>query len=85
MNKTLEILRKLRPAGGWVLTGEDFDSIQWIEAIPISQIDYAKELLTIEDFVISKNLSEVEAISTAKAALLKRLGITADEAALLLS
>jgi len=84
VNKTLEILRKLRPEGGWILTGEDFNSVQWVGIKPITNAEYSKELLTIEDYVISKEQNDIEAKATAKAELLAKLGITAEEAALLL-
>ena len=76
-----DILKKLIPTGGWVITGEDFSSIIYDDGVsPITKKqfdDAAKEInATLE--------SQAALKATAKAALLERLGITSEEAALLL-
>lgn len=76
-----EILQKLIPAGGWVITGEDFASIIYDEGVkPITKKQFDD---TAKDIDANKEIEEA-AKATAKAALLQRLGITAEEAALLL-
>ena len=84
MNKSLEILRKLRPEGGWILTGDDFDGIQWVSCKPILKKDFQNELATIEDFVNSKIEIEAKAKAAARQAIADRLGLTADELQVLL-
>ena len=38
--KTLE---SLRPDGGWIIYGDDFDSILWISCEPVNKEDFSKE------------------------------------------
>lgn len=76
-----DILKKLIPAGGWVISGEDFASIIYDDGVnPITKKqfdDAAKEIdATVE--------AQADSKAAAKTALLDRLGITAEEAALLL-
>lgn len=72
----------LIPTGGWVIVAEDFDSIRYddgVSAITKKQFDDAfKQVEKAEADKIAADLA-------AKNALLEKLGITADEAKLLLS
>jgi hypothetical protein len=76
-----EVLRMLCPQGGWVIYGDDFDSIIWDDDQP---------RCTKDDFVAGFAQHDAwKAEQKAKAqadkdALLAKLGITADEAKLLL-
>ena len=77
-----EVLRTIRPNGGWAISGEDYESLFY---------DATCEPITREEFDTALKRypawkAEQEAAKAAdKAALLERLGITADEAKLLLS
>jgi hypothetical protein len=35
-----DVLQMLLPQGGWVMTGNDYDGIQFIEATPISKEEF---------------------------------------------
>ena len=77
MNKSIEILTILRPNGGWTIQGDDFNTIQYFDnCVP----------LTEEEIANGENLLSIKAIEkeATRAAILDRLGLTADEAALLL-
>ena len=76
-----EVLSMLIPTGGWVIYGNDYENIQFIEAEPITKAEFEAGFSKVD------TLKAAEATKKAadKAALLERLGITADEAALLLS
>jgi hypothetical protein len=76
-----EVLNMLLPNGGWVISGDDYDGITFIEATPITEAEFKAGFSKVTAFK-EKQSNEKTA---AKAALLERLGITADEAALLLS
>lgn len=81
MAKAVDILEYLIPAGGWTIVGDDFDSITYDEGVtPVTkkQFDDAAKVVT------ERKASDAAERAAAKAALLERLGITADEAALLL-
>jgi hypothetical protein len=73
-------LSVLKPNAEWVLRGDDYSKIEWLsdneEKPTLEQV-----ISQIENPIISP---EVEAKATARAAILDRLGITAEEAAILL-
>jgi predicted Ser/Thr protein kinase len=80
--KAAKALEILRPDGGWVIVGDDFDSIfydEGVEPITKKQFDDAMEIAE------QTNASEIKANAEAKAALLDRLGISEDEARLLIN
>jgi hypothetical protein len=76
-------IKKLKPKAEWSFSNNDYSTINWIvlegQAPTQAEIDEAIEQVKADEAqaVIDK--------ATAKAALLDRLGITEDEAKLLLS
>jgi len=81
MNKTSDVLTMLIPGGGWVLVGDSWEGVQFVEATPITKEEFDKAVAQYDAWK-----AEQEAKAAAdKAALLAKLGITADEAKLLLS
>ena len=81
MAKGGEVLTMLCPEKEWVISGDDYNSIQWIKGDPITKAQFEAGF---EQF--DKWKAEQDAAKTAeKAALLAKLGISADEAKLLLS
>ena len=81
MQKGAEVLSMLCPDSEWVISGDDFDSIQWIKGEPITKAQFEAGLAKYD---VLKAEQEAKAEAD-KAALLAKLGITADEAKLLLS
>lgn len=82
MAKASEVMNMLIPTGGWVIYGNDFDSIVYDKGVtPITKKQFDDGFAQFDAWRLAQDLAAV----TAKAALLERLGITADEAALLLS
>ena len=76
-----EVLGMLRPEGGWVISGDNFSSIQWISCDALTQKEFGDGFAAYDAWK-----AEQEAAKAAeKAALLNRLGITEAEACLLLS
>jgi len=76
-----DVLGMLIPTGGWVISGDDFDGITFIEATPITKFDFEAGFAKYDAWK-----AEQDAKAAAdKAALLAKLGITADEAKMLLS
>lgn len=75
-------IRKLKPDSEFTISNEDYSTIIWHvlegQAPTQAQIDAA-----IDQVKADEAQAEIE-MSSAKAALLERLGITADEAKLLL-
>jgi hypothetical protein len=76
-----DVLNMLIPNGGWVISGEEFAGIQFIECDPITEEQFLAGFAKADKFMAD----QVKAQKAAKAALLTKLGITADEATLLLS
>ena len=75
-----EVLEMLLPQGGWIITGNNYDGIEFIGAISITREQFEDGFAKVDAWK-----AKAEAERTAeKSALLAKLGITADEARLLL-
>ena len=83
MSYLAKAIYKLKPTAEFSFTDEDYSTIKWdvLEGNEPTkkQIDDAIKAVKAEE------ANQIEANATAKAALLDRLGITEDEAKLLLS
>jgi hypothetical protein len=77
-----DVLGMLIPTGGWVIYGDDFDSIRYDDDVkPITKKQFDDGFAQYDAW-----RAEQDALKAAnKNALLDRLGITEDEAKLLLS
>ena len=80
MTTGAEVLAMLLPQGGWAISGDDYEGITFIEAEPITKKQFTEGFAS---YALHKKNKD-EAAATQKAALLARLGITADEAKLLI-
>jgi hypothetical protein len=76
-----DVLMMLCPNTEWVISGDDFDSIQWIKGEAITKAEFEAGFAKVNAW---KAEQDAKAIAD-KAALLAKLGITAAEAKLLLS
>jgi len=65
----------------WLISGDDFDSIQWIKGKPITKAQFQAGFAQYDAW---KAQQDTKAAAD-KAALLAKLGISEDEAKLLLS
>lgn len=83
MAKLAEAINLYNPKAQWTLLGDDYDTLDW------HSVDIAKptkaELENLLSQVDSHKAQEEAKAEADKAALLTKLGITADEAKLLLS
>ena len=75
-----EVLSMLCPTTEWVITADDFDSIQWIKGEPISKAEFEAGFAQYDAWKAEQDSAK----AAQKAALLDRLGISEDEARLLL-
>ena len=75
------VLSMLIPTGGWVILGEDYEGIEFIEATPITKAQFEAGFAQYDAWKAEQDSKA----AADKSALLARLGITADEAKLLLS
>ena len=81
MAKGYEVLEYLIPTGGWVIVGDDWEGVQFIEAKPITKAQFEAGFAKVDAWKIE----QVALKAAEKSALLTKLGITEDEAKLLLS
>ena len=75
------VLEYLLPNGGWIITGNDYEGIQFLECEPITKAQFQAGFAQYEAWKVEQDAKA----ASDKAALLAKLGITADEAKLLLS
>lgn len=77
-----DVLTMLIPTGGWVIYGDDFDSIRYDEGVvPVTKAAFTAGFAQADAWLAE----QLAAKATEKTALLAKLGITDDEAKLLLS
>jgi hypothetical protein len=82
MAKGGDVLEMLIPTGGWVIVGDDFDSIRYDEGVtPITKKQFDDGFAAYDSWKAAKQAE----IQTRKTAILDRLGITSEEASILLS
>jgi hypothetical protein len=75
-----EVLQMLIPNGGWVIVGDDWEKVEFIEALPITKAQFEAGFAKYDTWKAKEDLAK----ATTKAELLAKLGITAEEAQLLL-
>lgn len=78
MARGMDVLRMLCPDGGWVIYGDDFDSIQWINCQPVTKEEFEDGFAQYDAW---KAQAEAEAIAkkAAAEAKLAALGLTAED------
>ncbi len=81
MAKGDQVLTFLIPNGGWCISGDDYEGIQFLDCEPISKAEFEAGFAQYDAW----KAEEDSAKATQKAALLDRLGITEEEAKLLLA
>lgn len=80
MAKGGEVLSMLCPDKEWAITADDYDSIQWIKGEPINKAEFEAGFAKYDAWKAEQDAVQ----ASARTALLAKLGITADEARLLL-
>jgi hypothetical protein len=81
MSKSSDVLKMLIPQGGWITNGNEYEGITFLECEPITKAQFEAGFAQYDSWKAEQD-AKAEAD---KAALLARLGMTADEAKLLLS
>jgi len=76
-----DVLSMLIPQGGYILVGNDYTGIQFLECEPITKSQFDAGFAEYDAWKAEQDAKS----ASNKTALLAKLGITADEAALLLS
>jgi hypothetical protein len=82
MAKGGEVLEMLIPSGGWVISGDDFDSIRYDDGVkPITKKQFQDAFAEVDAW----KAKEEAARATRKTEILTRLGITDEEAKIVLA
>jgi hypothetical protein len=76
-----EVLTMLIPTGGWIVRGNDWEGVEFLECEPITKKQFTDGFAQYDTWKAEQDAAKTQA----KADLLARLGITEDEARLLLS
>jgi hypothetical protein len=79
--KANEVLEYIKPEGGWATYGDKYEDIVFVSCESISKEEFEAAAKDAEKEIKAK----AKAKADAKSALLEKLGITAEEAVLLLS
>ena len=75
MANSTQVLEMLIPAGGWYISGDDYEGIQFLECEPITKAQFEAGFAQYDAWKAEQDA----AVAADKAALLAKLGITADE------
>jgi hypothetical protein len=70
-----EVLSMLLPNGGWYISGDDYEGIQFLECEPITKAQYDEGFTQYDAWKAEQDAAKAQA----KAALLERLGLTQEE------
>jgi hypothetical protein len=76
-----EVLTMLIPSGGWIITGDAYEGIEFVECEPITKAQFEAGFAQYDTWKAEQDLAK----AAQKAAVLDRLGITEEEAKLLLA
>ena len=76
-----EVLNMLIPNGGWTITGYDWEGVKFHECEPITKKQFTDGFAQFDAWKAKQDADK----ASAKSALLAKIGITEDEAKLLLS
>jgi len=79
MAKGGEVLSMLCPAGGWIITGDDFDGITWVDERPRCTKAQFEAGFAQYDAWKAEQDTQTEANKIAAQAKLAALGLTADD------
>lgn len=75
-----EVLEHYRPEGGWILIGEEFQNIEWIDCEPMSETQFNKGF-SIVDKAKETREKNLDASRSSARAKLAALGLTPEEIA----
>ena len=73
-----EVLSYLIPQGGWAITGNDFDTIQFIECEPITKEQFEAGFAQVDAWKAERE-AEKQAKRSAALAKLEALGLDEDD------
>ena len=78
MTKGSDVLLMLIPEGGWLIRGDDYENIEFIDAQPITKAEFEAGFAQYDAWKAEKDAAQ-EAIKNAAIAKLAALGLTTDD------
>ena len=75
MARGYEVLGMLIPEGGWELTGETYEGIQFLECEPITKKAFEAGFAKFDAWKAQQDAAK----ASAKEVILERIGLTAEE------
>jgi hypothetical protein len=76
--KIYDVCRYLRPDGGWLTNGDDYDGIVFEECEPFTKAEYEAAIPLAQSAADKKEADEIAAKAAAEAKL-EALGLTPDD------
>jgi hypothetical protein len=76
MAKSADVLAMLIPAGGWIITGDEYEGIQFLGCAPITKEAFEAGFAAFDALIVKQEAKESAALTTAQAKL-TALGLTA--------
>lgn len=78
MATSAEVLTMLIPTGGWAISGDDWNNVQFIEATPITKAQFEAGFAQYDAWKAQQDAQALADKSSATAKL-EALGLTADD------
>ena len=78
MAKGSEVLQMLIPNGGWVITGEDYEGIKFIDCEPITKKQFTDGFAQYDVWKAEQDATKAEAKTSAQAKL-AALGLSVED------
>lgn len=78
MAKASDVLKMLIPNGGWVISGNDYEGIQFLECEPITKAEFEAGFPKFDAWR-SEQDAKAQAAKDAAQAKLEALGLTTDD------
>jgi hypothetical protein len=73
-----EVLTMLIPSGGWIITGDVYEGIEFVECEPITKAQFEAGFAQYDTWKAQQEADQVAAKASAEAKL-EALGLTADD------
>ena len=78
MTKGSNVLGMLIPTGGWVIYGNDYEDINFLECEPITKAEFEAGFAQYDSWKAEQDAAKAQAKASAEAKL-EALGLTADD------
>jgi len=78
MAKSYEVVEMLIPQGGWAMTGDEYEGIQFIECEPITKEQFEAGFAQYDAWKAEQDAAKAQAKAAAEAKLVA-LGLTSDD------